>query len=85
VDDIYLNVAEPGQAPERIALRDALGPEEEEDVLAPSDPDAPDVLPADPSTDPPVAPTDPDAPDTPPDPSDPGDVLAPTDPDATET
>jgi hypothetical protein len=81
VDDVHLHVAPPGQEPQRIALRDALEPEE---VLAPTDPDAPDVLPEDAADGSPIAPSDPDAPEAPPADAGPADVLTPTDPDAPE-
>jgi hypothetical protein len=45
VDDVHLHVSEPGEEPQRVALRDALSPEG--DVLAPADPDAPDEMPED--------------------------------------
>lgn len=83
LDDVYLNVAEPGGTPQRIALRDALYPAEE-DVLSPTDPDAPDRLLDNSSASPPIAPSDPDEPDVPPEDDGSGQALAPTDPDAPE-
>jgi hypothetical protein len=83
VDDVHLHVAAPGQEPQRIALRDALEPDEG-DVLDPADPDAPDDLPADAADASPIAPSDPDAPDAPPAHAGPEDVLMPTDPDTPE-
>ena len=83
VEDVNLHVAAPGQEPQRIALRDALEPDED-DVLVPTDPDATDQLPPDAADAPPVAPADPEAPDVPPADAGPADVLAPTDPDAPE-
>jgi hypothetical protein len=83
VDDVWLHVAEPGSEPQRIALRDALHPAED-DVLAPADPDAPDDLPTDASDGPALAPADPDAPDDQRDQTGSGEALAPTDPDAPE-
>lgn len=79
LDDIVLEVAEPGGAPIAIFLADLI---DQSEVLAPADPDAPDVPPSDPLAGPALAPTDPDAPDLPP--NDPllGPALAPTDPDA---
>jgi hypothetical protein len=83
VDDVYLHVSEPGAESQRVALRDALFPEED-DALAPTDPDAPDEMPDDPSTGPALAPAHPEAADAPPEDSGSREVLAPTDPDAPE-
>jgi hypothetical protein len=83
VDDVDLHVTAPGQEPQRIALRDALEPDED-DVLAPADPDAPDDLPANDADAPPIAPSEPDVPDAPPDDAGTADALAPTDPETRE-
>jgi hypothetical protein len=81
VDDVFLDVTEPGAEPERVALRDALLPEDDR-VLAPTQPDAPDRLPEGASYWSPIAPADPDARDDVPEETARGEVLAPTDPDA---
>lgn len=79
-DDIHLHVAPPATDPIRIALRDALEPEEGT-ALQPADPDATDELPAHSPAAPPLSPTDPDAPeDDTPAPAE-GAPLAPADPD----
>lgn len=84
-DDIYLHVSEPDEEPQRIALRDALYPEDiEPPPLAPTDPDAPDSPPEDPSSNTPLAPADAEAQDVLPDPLHTADFLSPTDPDAPE-
>lgn len=83
IDDLYLKVLEPGAEAQRIPLRDLLDPETE-DVLAPTDPDAPDERPEPDLSGPPLSPADPDAPDALPPDESAGPVLSPTDPDAPE-
>lgn len=83
IDDLYLRVLEPGAEAQRVPLRDVLHPETE-DVLSPTDPDAPDQRPEPDLSGPPLSPADPDAPDALPPDEAAGPVLSPTDPDAPE-
>jgi hypothetical protein len=83
LDDVFLRVAEPGAEPVHVPLRDALLPDGEEDtVLAPTDPDAPDTLPDDAGDGDVLAPADPAEPEEPGEDDWSGAVLAPTHPDA---
>lgn len=82
LDDIFLKVTLPGTPPALVALRDALA--SEDPVLAPTDPDAPDDLPDDPSPDPGLPPADGESDEDEPPGPDGGAPLLPTDPDAPE-
>ena len=81
VSDIYVNIAENGDAPVVLPLSEVVEPAP---VLQPTAPDAPEDPPPEPIKGMPVAPADPDATDALPDPIDAGPPLLPTDPDAPE-
>jgi hypothetical protein len=83
--DIHLKVAQPGEEWLRVALLDALWPDDGEGTpLLPTDPDADDALPDDPSLQGPLAPLEPEEQDIPPDPIKGVAILLPTAPDAPE-
>jgi hypothetical protein len=84
--DIFVAVPDPvSGAVEVVPLAKVIEPEEADNpVLQPTDPDAQDTPPKEPSADPDLQPEDPDVPDDTPDEPSTSTPLAPTDPDAPE-